>query len=216
MTLAPGAGREMLVPGPELYAVESGTLGIRVDGPAFLTRAPTNDEAARREEMEPGVDYVLRPGDQALVLVRVGHHLVNDGLDPVKFLNVVIFTSSSVVPSWLPDAELPSGFAETPLATEIVGELGVLPVGAAEIVVQRATVAPDKNVPQAMTEGFALIVVEEGELSVSTSDEAPTTHLRGEVVRATPENPVKAWNAAEGSLKITSLIISPAETKRNR
>src|SRR5688572_17383933 len=87
IVLAPGAGVELTVPGPSIYAVESGAFGLRLEGPAQLIRAetdaPTTAEAAR-----PGVDYVLRPGDQAAVPANINQLLLNDSQAPAEVLSV--------------------------------------------------------------------------------------------------------------------------------
>lgn len=239
MTLAPGAGREMVVPGPELYAVESGSLGLRVDGPAFLTRAATNGDASAPEEMEPGVDYVLQPGDQAMVLIRVAHQLLNDGQEPVTFLNVVIYEQAASLPSWLPDAVLPEGVAITPIAADVITDDGIFPDGSAEVAVERVTLTPGDDLPAALADGLALIVVEDGVLSVTFAQGASSTPVAtpeatptsaatptpanqlsgdrraGELVRVTPDTEFSARNDSDAPLSVMALVIRPADSAQN-
>jgi quercetin dioxygenase-like cupin family protein len=240
MTLAPGAGREMVVPGPELYAVESGSLGVRVDGPAFLTRAATGGEPSAPEEMEPGVDYVLQPGDQAMVLTRVAHQLINDGQEPVTFLNVVIYEQDAALPSWLPEAVLPEGVGITPIAADVIIDEGVLPKGRADVAVERVTIAVGDDLPAEITDGLALIVVEDGVLSVTyeqgatstpiaTPDATPAAtpasaatptsagplsgdRVAGEVVRVSPGMGFSAGNGGDAPLSVIALVISASES----
>ena len=70
-------------PGPLLTHVLSGTLLLRVEGPLQISRAATAATPGPLEQVIPGNDVVLRPGDTALWHFEQPARLVNPGPDPL-------------------------------------------------------------------------------------------------------------------------------------
>jgi mannose-6-phosphate isomerase-like protein (cupin superfamily) len=203
-----GASWDVVAPGPALYGVEAGALGIRVDGPAILTRAATDTMPGGQEAAAPGVDFTLRPGDQMMVLAGTPHLLRNDGEDPAVFLSVVVFPAASAIPSWLPAGEQPPGVDVQPLAADVVTAITPPSSATIEVVAARTTVAPGMDVSMSPA-SFELLVVESGTL-VLTSDydqDHASTYGAGEVIRLQPGTEVRARNESTTPLVLVSVRI---------
>jgi mannose-6-phosphate isomerase-like protein (cupin superfamily) len=175
-TFDPGAEADFAVPGPELYFVEAGAISLvrkdttpKMDGgsgtPAEGAATPTTGE-------------VLRAGDQAAVPTGAEHSLRNDGADPAKVINIVIFPASLAIPSWLPDPEAPSGVRIENLAADVISEQGDFPKDNAEIVLARTTLpaGTSQRLPQSVA--YGLLVVESGAVELAdASSSGGETHI---------------------------------------
>ena len=236
LTLQPGGGRELVVPGTELYVVETGTPGIRVDGLATLTRAPVDGVDTPPETMTEGVDFTLAVGDQVLVYANVPHALLNDGGDAAALINLVIFPASSLLPGWLPDEVSPTGVGVVPLAADVVDDPDSLPNAPVVVSLLRVVVAGDAATPEASpvapfdtlhdhatpaAEGataldnlggrFALVIVEQGVLAVERNAATGETFRQGESVRLAPGAPAVLRNGSEAVLVALALTIDAVE-----
>jgi hypothetical protein len=208
--LATGSTWDLVVPGPVLYGVEAGALGIRVEGPAMLTRAGSDGAP---EEATSGVDYTLRAGDQMLVLPSTKHVLGNDGGTPAAFISLALFPASSAVPSWLPDAEGPPGVELQPLATDVITTEVASQSGPVEIAFAKTTLGPSDEI-SLDPGGFGLLVVDAGTLVLGSDDAGGErrTYAAGEVARLDAALNTTARNGGADPLVVLSVEIGLADT----
>jgi quercetin dioxygenase-like cupin family protein len=210
MHLAPGAFWEIVAPGPVLYAVESGALGVRVDGPAVLMRAARDGAPATEEPATPGIDYTLRPGDQVLALAETPQIVVNDGQEPTAFLSVVVYPQASAIPSWLPEAERPSGVDVQPLASAVTSATDGAPLGPVEIALVQVTLAPGEELTLPPAD-FSFLAVEAGTLVVSSDQGQGKSYVASEVVQLDPGTISIARNGSESPATLVTVGLAPSE-----
>jgi quercetin dioxygenase-like cupin family protein len=208
--LAPGASWEIVAPGPALYGVEDGALGIRVDGPAMLMRAARDGAPVTEEPATPGVDFTLRPGDQVLALAETPHFVVNDGQLPTSFLSVMVYPLGSAIPSWLPEAERPSGVDVQPLASDTTAAANGAPQGPVEISLMQVTLAPGEELTLAPAD-FSFLVVEEGTLVVTSDHGQGKSYVASEVVQLDPGTSSIARNGGDSAATLVTVGIAPFE-----
>src|SRR5699024_618070 len=90
ITVSPGGSTPMHThPGPEFDLVESGTLTIRTDGDATITRDSGDTEQATAEEQS------LDPGDWIIYPAGTGMYYENTGDDDVTLLSAVLLPVGS-------------------------------------------------------------------------------------------------------------------------
>lgn len=182
-TYAPGAGLiGAALPGPGLAVVESGSLTVRGNGVAQVSRGGPADEVTPPTVIPPGTDAVLRPGD-VVAFPQGTSALRNDGLEPAVVLVVAWFpapgserfeqtltrqgepTAGGVLAlAMLPmvdggqPANLP-GITVAPL-----GRLGLasVPPGPAVVALERVLLGPGASLPPRPARGPVLLAVEAG------------------------------------------------------
>lgn len=206
LTVEPGARWELVVPGPVLYLVESGALGLSVDGAARIVRASTGTPTD--ESTEAGIDYTIRQGDQAVIPAATSYTLVNDGERPVQALATVTFASSTAVPSWLPAGDLPPGVALQPIAADVFDD-PALAGGRVEIVVARATLAPGAALPADWATRRSLLVVESGRVGLTTGGAPESTLEAGNVARNEGGPASAVRNAGDSPLVLLIVSLTP-------
>lgn len=202
-TLQPGASIEFTVPGPELYAIESGLVSAGVEGAAAVALPDTTAAVVAT----PGVDYTLRPGDELHVEPGVRHILRNDGEQPAGLVNVVLFPASASVPASLGQVEYPAGVQFEALATESVDAPSLLPTGSATITLERLRAEPGENVTITPA-GFQLVILEIGALKVNGQNQREVS--AGSTTRVDQTEPPAIANEGDQPAVLLLLSISAA------
>lgn len=209
--VAPEATWEVIAPGPALYGVTDGALGIRVMGPALITRSGPDGSPQPAEPAVEGIDYTLRPGDSMLVPSGTQHLVRNDGSELAVALSTVIYPSSAAIPSWLGDGQGPAGVTLQPIASDLADTGTSWPTASAGLRVERMALDPGEThqlptVSQA--DGYGLIVVEEGTVTVAPDGGADgvQTHSAGTAARLEPETTLVARN--DGTARATAVLVT--------
>jgi quercetin dioxygenase-like cupin family protein len=209
----PGATYELTIPGPEVYAVESGSLSLRSDEPITVLRGAGEGTAEIEEIATANVDVTLRAGDHAVVPANATHTLRNDGDEALQFLNVVIFPASLAVPSWLADADLPNGISVRNLVSDVVAEPDIVPPPPVRILVDRATIPTGAILPPPSTADYELVFVEAGHLEVVV-DGRVESRGAGEAIRILPGSSSGLRNAGDTPLVVMVLAIEAHDATR--
>ncbi|MBA2277167.1 MAG: hypothetical protein H0W06_05330 [Chloroflexia bacterium] len=179
ITFAPGAGLSMTAnPGPALHFVESGGFDVTMLGDGALERAgaTTPDQATPVAE---GEAFTINPGDVLVIPATTPFEVFNTGTAPAVALIVEFFPRDLSAP-------LPEGISLEPL---VGGEATSMPSGAADVALTRTTLEPNGTVmPEAPTEGPALIFIEDGQASFQliAGEAAVTTAPDAATPSATP------------------------------
>jgi mannose-6-phosphate isomerase-like protein (cupin superfamily) len=178
LIIAPGVSEaEAGMLGPLLLAVETGTLTVRVLGPAVLARGGASDGGPQATTVPSGTAAVLGPGD-GLVLPPGTHHVVQNGESAPAVVLALAFlpegagTFDTAWP-WVGS----SGIAAQLLADGTVADLPPAPVG---IAVGRLTLAPGEGLAADGPAVPRLIVVEAGSLQLATTGEPPAVLAPGQ------------------------------------
>ena len=175
ITLAPGASVPMHThPGPEFDRIESGTLTVRAEGEATVTRASGDTETVG------GDGTTLSPGDWILYPPEVGMAFQNQGDEDVVILSAVLLPVGADFPETItytegePTSADFEGVSFTVLGDGLVQEL---PAGPATVTIESLVVPPGTDLPAA--EGVAMyshvngnfsFVVDSGAVQVSRSE----------------------------------------------
>src|SRR5687767_4774941 len=124
-------------PGPQLNHVLAGELTLRVDGPLQVVRAGADGSPAPLEDVPPGTEVILRPGDSAIYRFEFPSEYANAGSERVHFVSGGLFGDSPPGP---PGAYVLTNFDE-------VYPVSSLPSGPVTLSLGRATLAPDAALP---------------------------------------------------------------------
>jgi hypothetical protein len=125
-------------PGPLIEHVLAGELSLRVDGPLRVARAGTDATPGPVEDVPPGTEVVLRPGDSAVSANELPKVYANRGAELVHLV------AGALV------ALVGAGTAGPPGGYEVYDfeELEAsLPPGPATLVLERVTLAPEAVLP---------------------------------------------------------------------
>lgn len=160
-------------PGPEYFAIEAGTLTVRVNGKASIIR----NGATTAETAPTSKDFTLTVGDQILFEAECQLQYSNVGKDPVAILAAVILPIGHQHP---PGITYVNG---TPGANDIAGvSFQVLGDGVADtmpktasFIIDRQILAPEAAIPASpypsmlvMEAGTLNFTVNSGDVEVST------------------------------------------------
>ncbi|MDQ3541451.1 MAG: hypothetical protein M3440_12265, partial [Chloroflexota bacterium] len=211
ITLEPGAVVELIVPGPEVYVVESGALGIRVSGEATVSRRVANDGTRSPEIAAPGVDNTLRAGDQIVVAGETQHTLMNDGLELTRVLSLVIFPAAFAVPERLRDAQSPPGTRIDTILSEVIDKPSPLLSGAVRMTVQGLELSSDETFALPDDAGFTMVMLTMGLATIVSGDEEISVGA-GQAVQLDSGQASVIHNEGEDSLIATILMIVPVES----
>jgi quercetin dioxygenase-like cupin family protein len=153
--LEPGARVPMTgqLPGPQITHVVAGELTLRVDGPLAVLRGGGID--AMEEQVPPGTEVVLQPGDTAVYAYDSPAEYANLGTTPVRAVGGDL--GVGVVPG-----------APVPLTFIDYGEkypLPALPPGPVQATIVQATLPPDGLFP-APPAGSLTLAVGESDISL--------------------------------------------------
>jgi hypothetical protein len=85
-------------PGPLFCYVLSGELVLRVEGPLQIIRAGTSGAPGTIEDVRPGAEAVLRPGDTAVWRFELPATYANRGASPLRLVSGGIFGGYAPAP----------------------------------------------------------------------------------------------------------------------
>jgi hypothetical protein len=125
-------------PGPLIEHVLAGELVLRVDGPLRVVRAGTDGAPGPVEEVLPGTEVVLRPGDSAVSANELAKAYANRGAEPVH-----LAAGALVAQVGAGTAGPPGGY----VAYDFEYLEASLPPRPATPVLERVTLAPEAVVP---------------------------------------------------------------------
>ena len=144
--------------GPQITHILAGELTLRVDGSLKVVRG--EGIAAQEEQVPPGTEVVLQPGDTAVYAYDSPAEYANLGATPVRAVG------GDLVLGVVPGAPVPLTFIDH-------GEkypLPALPPGPIQVTIVQATLPPDGQSP-ALPAGSLTLAVGEGDVSLGeTSD----------------------------------------------
>lgn len=175
ITLEPGASTPMHThPGPEFDFIESGSLTIRSEGEAPVTRADGTEETSTGEEI------VLSAGDSIMFPPEVGMYYINEGDEPVVMLSAVMLPVGTAYPESItytegqPTSEEFAGVDFVVLGDGLIQEMPDAPV---TVSISNVTVPPGSDLPASdgiamysQVEGNFSFIVEDGMVQVSRSE----------------------------------------------
>jgi hypothetical protein len=154
-------------PGPQFEHVLEGELSLRVEGPLQIVHAGGDGTPGPTEEVVPGTEVVLQPGDTAIYQTQLTTEYNNRGAEPVRFVQ------SGLFPEPPPDAPAGSSVGMTTDALEFEYPVLSPPPGPLVATLQRATLPPDGLFPAPPSEALQLVVAAPGSPSLAkTSDGA--------------------------------------------
>ena len=123
--------------GPQIDHVFSGELTLRSEGPLRVVRAAVDGTPGPPEEVSPGTDVVLRPGDSAIHRAEAPFTYVNAGKDPVQIASGGLFSGQSFLQ---PASSLADDFDTASLeSSQLTGSL--------TLELEAVTLAPDATLP---------------------------------------------------------------------
>ncbi|HEY7030473.1 MAG TPA: hypothetical protein VH482_04050 [Thermomicrobiales bacterium] len=158
---------------PELLYVETGRLTVTVDAAATLARAASVKRGAAA--VPPNSPLGLRAGDLLVVPAGARFALSPDAAASPALLVVVLTPADDPEPA----ASVPPAVAVQPLGTgTLVGFSG----GSGTVTLRRLVATPGMSIPEEVTAGPELLVVESGAVGMRASAAAP------EVTRAAGKN----------------------------
>jgi quercetin dioxygenase-like cupin family protein len=200
ITLAPAEElTDLSVAGPELIAVESGTLNVSMPGDEdeaeeVLERVrrggtPVAEEAATPVEVAGRFVFNLAPGDSLFVPGDTPHSIWNAAQEPAVFLAAAVTPqpASAGPPTWPPGSsdELPAG-ADIELL-DVGYSAGTSTTAPAHIELVRMSGVTGEIMPRHQAGGPELFVVEDGTLEVDVVGGAvevrDTTSSRSETIQ---------------------------------
>ena len=142
-TIAPGAkvaftaAMVKCCAGPQIDHVFSGELTLRSEGPLRVVRAAGDETPGPAEEVPPGTDVVLRPGDSAIHRAEVPFTYVNAGTDPVQIASGGLFSGQAFSQ---PASSLADDFDTVSLeSSQLTGSL--------TLEMEAVTLVPDATLP---------------------------------------------------------------------
>ena len=124
-------------PGPQFEHVLAGELSLRVEGPLQIVHAGAEGPPGPVEEVAPGMEVVLRPGDTAIYQTQLTTEYNNRGTEPVRFVQSALF------PEFPPDAPAGSSVGMTTDTWDHAYLVPSPPPGPLVATLQRATLPPD-------------------------------------------------------------------------
>ena len=162
VTIAPG-GRSVspaevyaCCPGPQFEHVLAGELSLRVEGPLRIVRAGRDGTSGPAEEVAPGTEVALRPGDTAIYQTQLTTEYNNRGADPVRFVQGALF------PEPPPDPPAGSSVGTTTDTLDFEYPVPSPPPGPLVATLQRATLAPDGLFPAPPPGALRLVIAAPG------------------------------------------------------
>jgi quercetin dioxygenase-like cupin family protein len=206
------------VPGPEIIAVLSGMLTVRITGepeelqglltPAESSTAPAPKPATPEPNL---VVFTLAPGDQLVVPANIQHDIVNDEPLPAEFLAVAL----TPLPPKGPSPLWPPAGIGTPALPPGVG-IGLLdigrdtptawPNGKTTIELWRATLAP----------GAVLATDEAGPVLLSATSDGLQLRLdAGDAVLVQTDGAATVRNTGTGPATLLLLAVTPTQLPAN-
>ena len=124
-------------PGPQIEHVLAGALTVRVEGPLQIVRGATRGTPAPLEQVPPGTETVLHPGDTGVYAFDLPVTYRNAGSEPVHVVAGGFFGGSPPAPP--ADYAIPSSNVRYPAPP--------LPPGPVQVTLQRTTLPPDGVFP---------------------------------------------------------------------
>jgi hypothetical protein len=135
-------------PGPQIGHVLAGELTLRVEGPLQVLRSTSAGTPVPVEEVAPGTDVVLRPGDTAVYALDLPTTYHNAGTEPVHLVAGGLFAGTPPTPpaEYTIDA-VKSRDLTSPLSA-----------GLLTVTLQRTTLAPEAVFPAPPSGSMQLVM----------------------------------------------------------
>jgi quercetin dioxygenase-like cupin family protein len=152
------------LPGPQMTHVVTGELTVRVDGPLAVYRG--GGIGAKEEQVPPGTEVVLQPGDTAVYAYDSPAEYANLGASPVRVVGGELGVGV------MPGAAVPLTFID-------FGEkypLPALPPGPVQATIVQATLPPDGLFP-APPAGSLRLAVGESEISLGENSDGSLRNI---------------------------------------
>jgi hypothetical protein len=155
-------------PGPQISHVMEGELTLSVAGPLRVFRgSDIASGAARAEEVPPGTEIVLHPGDTALYDSALPAEYANRGAGPVHIIGSGLLAGAT---SWTPmGLPLIDGNEESSVPP--------LPPGPVEVMLVRAILPPGGIVPAPLPGSLVLEVGAIGDASIAQRADASLRNI---------------------------------------
>jgi hypothetical protein len=135
-------------PGPQLEHVLAGELTLRVEGPLQVLRSTSAGTPVPVEEVAPGTDVVLRPGDTAVYALELPATYHNAGTEPVDLMAGGLFAGTPLTP--------PAAYAIDAVKSRDLSSR--LPPGPLTVTLQRTTLAPEAVFPAPPSGALQLVM----------------------------------------------------------
>jgi hypothetical protein len=135
-------------PGPQLEHVLAGELTLRVEGPLQVLRSTSAGTPVPVEEVAPGTDVVLRPGETAVYALEMPAIYHNAGTEPVHLVAGGLFAGTPPTP--------PAGYAiDAVKSRDLTSPLASGPL---TVTLQRTTLAPEAVFPAPPSGSMQLVM----------------------------------------------------------
>jgi len=164
------------IPGPLITHVIDGELTLRVDGPLQVFRASDSAsspaDAANAEEVPPGEETVLEPGDTVVYSYQQPAEYANFGSKPVHIILGGFL--AGVLPGAMADLDFVDYAEKYPTPA--------LPHGSVQATLIRAMLPPDGSTPASPPDALSLSVGAVGEVSLGESSDGAVRNINPDPV----------------------------------
>jgi hypothetical protein len=170
-TFAPGATRcreqrtTCAARGPQFEHVLAGELTLRVEGPLQVQRASSLGMPGPVEEIEPGTEVTMGPGDTAIYQTQLTAEYANRGTEPMQFIRSALF------PEPPPGPTIDESVGVTTEAIEFNYPVPSPPPGPLVATLQQATLSPDGWLPAVPDDVLRIVIAAPGSPAVVTAND---------------------------------------------
>lgn len=159
-------------PGPLIDHLLAGELAVRVDGPLRVVRAASGGPPTPVEDVAPGTEVVLRPGDSAVHRFEFAAEYANPGPAPTHFVSGGLF--GGYLPSPPPGYTLDDWDEEYPASAP--------PPGPVTLTMGRASLAPEGVLPGPPPGGLRVVTSGPRSVSLGERSDGSVVNLRRDAV----------------------------------